>query len=132
VQGLPGEYILLYTPMARALIVHALTSLAYRVQFIQVAKSYWPISYKEETFMNWDQIEGNWKQLQGRAKQQWGNLTDDDLTQIDGKREVLIGKLQQRYGIVREQAMKKVDEWLKVLDKQPATTQQESHQTAKG
>ena len=75
--------------------------------------------------MNWDQIEGNWKQLQGRAKQQWGNLTDDDLTQIDGKREVLIGKLQQRYGIVREQAMKKTDEWVKTLDKQQSATMQQ-------
>jgi hypothetical protein len=33
---------------------------------------------------------------------------------------------------VREQAMKKVDDWVKGLDKQPATMQQESHQTAKG
>ena len=82
--------------------------------------------------MNWDQIEGNWKQLQGRAKQQWGNLTDDDLTQIDGKREVLIGKLQQRYGIVREQAMKKTDDWVKTLDKQQSATMQQEHQTAKG
>lgn len=81
--------------------------------------------------MNSDQIEGNWKQLRGRAKQQWGNLTDDDLEQIAGKREVLIGKLQQRYGIVREQAQKKVEEWLKTVDQQPAM-QQESHQTAKG
>ena len=70
--------------------------------------------------MNADQMEGNWKQLRGRAKQQWGNLTDDDVEQIAGKREALIGKLQQRYGIVREQAQKKVEEWLKTLDKQPA------------
>jgi len=92
--------------------------------------------------MNSDQIEGNWKQLRGRAKQQWGNLTDDDLEQIAGKREVLIGKLQQRYGIVREQAQKKVEEWLKTVDQQPASTQSgsaqsgspqhETHQTAKG
>lgn len=82
--------------------------------------------------MNSDQIEGNWKQLRGRAKQQWGNLTDDDLEQIAGKREVLIGKLQQRYGIVREQAQKKVEEWLKTVDQQPASMQQQSHQTAKG
>jgi len=82
--------------------------------------------------MNWDQIEGKWKQFRGQAKQQWGNLTDSDLDQIDGKREVLIGRLQQRYGILREDAQKKVEEWLRVLDKQPQMTQQESHQTAKG
>jgi len=78
--------------------------------------------------MNWDQIDNNWKQFREQAKQQWSNLTDRDLDQIDGKREVLIGKLQQRYGILREDAQKKVDEWLRVLDKQP----QQSHQTAIG
>ena len=78
--------------------------------------------------MNWDQIDNNWKQFREQAKQQWSNLTDRDLDQIDGKREVLIGKLQQRYGILREDAQKKVEEWLRVLDKQP----QQSHQTAIG
>ena len=82
--------------------------------------------------MNWDQIEGKWKQFRGQAKQQWSNLTDSDLDQIDGKREVLIGRLQQRYGILREDAQKKVEEWLKVLDKQPQMSEQASHQTAKG
>jgi len=82
--------------------------------------------------MNWDQIEGKWKQFRGQAKQQWSNLTDSDLDQIDGKREVLIGRLQQRYGILREDAQKKVEEWLKVLDRQPQMSEQASHQTAKG
>jgi len=82
--------------------------------------------------MNWDQIEGKWKQFRGQAKQQWSNLTDSDLDQIDGKREVLIGRLQQRYRILREDAQKKVEEWLKALDKQPQMSEQASHQTAKG
>ena len=81
--------------------------------------------------MNWDQIEGKWKQFRGQAKQRWGNLTDNDLDQIDGKREVLIGRLQQRYGIQREDAQKKVDEWLQTLDRAPQMAQQSSHQTAK-
>ena len=82
--------------------------------------------------MNWDQIEGKWKQFRGQAKQQWSNLTDSDLDQIDGKRELLIARLQQRYGILREDAQKKVEEWLRVLDKQPQMSEQASHQTAKG
>ncbi len=82
--------------------------------------------------MNWDQVEGKWMQYRGQAKQQWSNLTDSDLDQIAGKRDVLLGRLQQRYGILREDAQKKVEEWLKMLDKQPQATREQSHQTAKG
>jgi uncharacterized protein YjbJ (UPF0337 family) len=46
--------------------------------------------------MNWNRIEGNWKQMTGKVKEKWGDLTDDDLTQINGKREQLEGKLQER------------------------------------
>ena len=31
--------------------------------------------------MNWDRVQGNWKQFTGKVKEQWGQLTDDDLTQ---------------------------------------------------
>ena len=49
--------------------------------------------------MNWDRVEGNWKQVSGKVKQQWGQLTDDSLTQINGKRDELVGKIQEAYGI---------------------------------
>src|SRR5271169_5749098 len=48
--------------------------------------------------MNWDRVQGNWKQFTGKVKEQWGQLTDDDLSQIDGNREQLEGRLQARYG----------------------------------
>lgn len=82
--------------------------------------------------MNWEQIENKWKQFRGQAKQQWPDLTDSDLDQIDGKHDVLTAKLQQRYGILREDAQRKVEEWLKALDRQSPMTQQESHQAARG
>ena len=63
--------------------------------------------------MNTDQLEGKWKQLKGSAKAQWGKLTDDDLDVINGNQEKFIGKLQERYGIQREEAKKRLDEWLK-------------------
>lgn len=85
---------------------------------------------EKQSRMNWDQIEGKWKQFRGQAKQQWGNLTDNDLEQINGKRDELLGRLQQRYGMAREDAQKKVDEWLKTLDRTSQTDT--SHQTAKG
>jgi len=36
--------------------------------------------------MDWNRVEGNWKQTKGKIKEKWGQLTDDDLTQINGKR----------------------------------------------
>ena len=62
--------------------------------------------------MNSDQLEGKWKQLKGSVKQQWGKLTDDDLTLINGRTEELVGKVQERYGIAREDAQRRVDEFL--------------------
>ena len=61
--------------------------------------------------MDWDRVEGNWKQFKGKAKAKWGELTDDDLTQINGNREQLEGKLQERYGYTKDQARQQLDEW---------------------
>jgi uncharacterized protein YjbJ (UPF0337 family) len=62
--------------------------------------------------MNWDRVQGNWKQFSGKVKEKWGQLTDDDLTQIDGNREQLEGKIQARYGYAKDQVKKEVDDWL--------------------
>jgi uncharacterized protein YjbJ (UPF0337 family) len=37
--------------------------------------------------MDWNRIEGNWKEAKGKIKQKWGQLTDDDLTQVNGRRD---------------------------------------------
>jgi uncharacterized protein YjbJ (UPF0337 family) len=70
--------------------------------------------------MNWDQLTGQWKQMQGSIKEKWGKLTDDDLTQIAGKRDQFIGKVQERYGIAKEEAQRRVDDW---MNAQGQTTQ---------
>ena len=70
--------------------------------------------------MNWDQVTGQWKQMQGAIKEKWGKLTDDDLTQIAGKRDQFIGKVQERYGIAKEEAQRRVDDW---MNSQAAATQ---------
>ena len=62
--------------------------------------------------MNWDRVEGNWKQFTGKIKEKWGDLTDDDLTQINGKREQLEGKIQERYGQSMDQVKKDFDDFL--------------------
>ncbi len=61
--------------------------------------------------MNWDRIEGNWQQVKGRIKEKWGQLTDDDLTEISGRRDVMLGKMQERYGIARDEAERQLDDF---------------------
>jgi len=59
-----------------------------------------------------DILQGNWKQIKGQVKEWWGDLTDDDLTEIDGKRDKLVGRLQERYGYTRERADREVTDRL--------------------
>ena len=66
--------------------------------------------------MDWNRIEGNWKEAKGKIKQKWGQLTDDDLTQINGRRDQLEGKIQQRYGLAKDMVRKDGNDW---LDAQP-------------
>ena len=63
--------------------------------------------------MNRDIIEGKWDQLKGTVKERWGDLTDDELTEIDGKADKLSGKLQEKYGWTREEADKQLDEFFR-------------------
>ena len=65
--------------------------------------------------MNWDQIKGDWKQFQGKIKSQWGKLTDNDLMEIGGKKDELVGKLQKHYGHSKEEAEKKIDEFIEKM-----------------
>ena len=65
--------------------------------------------------MNWDRVEGNWKQFSGKVKEKWGDLTDNDLTQINGNREQLEGKIQERYGYAKDRVKQEVDDWCNKL-----------------
>ena len=63
--------------------------------------------------MNKDIFEGKWEQLKGAVREKWGDLTDDDLTQINGSRERLLGKIQEAYGRSRDDAEREIKEWEK-------------------
>jgi uncharacterized protein YjbJ (UPF0337 family) len=67
--------------------------------------------------MNKDRIEGNWKQVSGKIREKWGQLTDNDMTEIAGKREQLVGKIQKSYGLARDAAESQVREFEKSLDR---------------
>jgi uncharacterized protein YjbJ (UPF0337 family) len=63
--------------------------------------------------MNKDVLQGKWHQLKGSVKSRWGQLTDNDLTQISGDTEQLIGRVQERYGYERDQAEREVNDFLR-------------------
>ena len=63
--------------------------------------------------MNWDIIQGKWDQLKGSVKQEWGELTDDEVTQINGDRDRLSGKLQERYGWTKDDAEHQIDSFFR-------------------
>jgi uncharacterized protein YjbJ (UPF0337 family) len=62
--------------------------------------------------MDSNRIEGSWEELKGKAKSRWGDLTDNELTQIGGKKDELIGRIQARYGYSKDKAKQEVESWL--------------------
>jgi uncharacterized protein YjbJ (UPF0337 family) len=83
-------------------------------ELIAGSRCYKPDNAKpQELKMDWNRIEGNWKQAKGKVKEKWGQLTDDDLSQINGKRDQLEGKIQQRYGLAKDMVRRDVEDWLK-------------------
>jgi len=71
--------------------------------------------HRKDMTMNWDQVEGNWKQMTGGIKSKWGDLTDDEISEIDGDREALEGKIQSKYGKNKEQAKQEVNDFINAL-----------------
>lgn len=63
--------------------------------------------------MNKDTVQGKAREMKGKLKQKWGQLTDDELTEIEGNAEILAGKLQVRYGVTREEAEQQVKDFRK-------------------
>jgi uncharacterized protein YjbJ (UPF0337 family) len=68
-----------------------------------------------EVTMDWNRIEGNWKRTKGKIKEKWGQLTDDDISQVNGKRDQLEGKIQERYGLAKDRARRDIDDWLNTM-----------------
>ncbi len=51
------------------------------------------------------------------AKEKWGELTDDELTELDGKRERLAGLIQTKYGVAKEEAERQIREFEAMCDR---------------
>jgi len=65
--------------------------------------------------MNRDQIAGTWKDLSGKARTRWGEITDDEWTQVKGDRDQMAGLIQRRYAKAREEAERELDRWCAAL-----------------
>ena len=63
--------------------------------------------------MNWDIIEGKWNQLIGSVREKWGDLTDDEVTEMAGKKDRLAGKLQEKYGWTKEEADEQINDFFR-------------------
>ena len=61
--------------------------------------------------MNENTIQGKWEQVKGSVKESWGDLTDDEITQMEGNRQKLAGKIQERYGRAQDVVEKEIDDW---------------------
>ena len=61
--------------------------------------------------MNDNTIQGKWEQVKGSVKETWGDLTDDEITQMEGNRQKLAGKIQERYGRAQDVIEKEIDDW---------------------
>lgn len=66
--------------------------------------------------MNSDVFQGKWKEIRGKVKEKWGDLTDDELTQIDGHRDRMSGWLQKKFGYDRARADREIENFLVDLD----------------
>lgn len=63
-------------------------------------------------FMEKDIIKGHWKEIKGKLRQQWGQFSEDEISEMVGTYEELIGQLQKKYGYGKDQAKKEIAAFL--------------------
>src|SRR6476620_4131071 len=57
-----------------------------------------------------EKVIGNWNQFKGKVKQKWGQLTDDELSEVEGNFDQLVGLVQQKTGEARQQIERSLNE----------------------
>jgi uncharacterized protein YjbJ (UPF0337 family) len=66
---------------------------------------------KGGVLVNDEQFKGRWQQFKTEVKKEWGQLTDNDLSEAEGDYIKFLGIVQKRYGDQREQVNRWVEEW---------------------
>ena len=61
--------------------------------------------------MNYDMLKGKFREWMGDLKAKWGDITDDEWTEISGNKDKLVGKIQQKYGRSKEEAQREFDDF---------------------
>jgi uncharacterized protein YjbJ (UPF0337 family) len=72
--------------------------------------------------MDWDRLQAKWAQIRGPLRHRWGRLTEDDLDVIADRRDTFIGRVEERYGVDREEAQRRIEEWLRTLREEKILT----------
>jgi uncharacterized protein YjbJ (UPF0337 family) len=72
--------------------------------------------------MDWDRLEARWPQMRGQLRHRWGRLTEDDLDVIAGHRDVFVGRVAERYSVDRDEAWRRIEEWLRTLQEERILT----------
>ena len=52
--------------------------------------------------VNQQTLQGNWNEIKGKIRTRWGQLTDDDLSQVHGEVDKLVGTIQRKTGEGRD------------------------------
>ena len=66
--------------------------------------------------MNWDIVEGKWNQFKGQLKSDFSKLTDEDINNLSDKKDQVLGKIQERYGILKDEADRRLTDWIRGID----------------
>lgn len=60
-------------------------------------------------------LEKNWKDLEKKIAKKWDKLTHEDLAKIKGKKDELVKFLKEKYEWTKEEATKKIDEFMEKI-----------------
>jgi uncharacterized protein YjbJ (UPF0337 family) len=61
--------------------------------------------------VNEKQFKGRWKQFKSEVRKEWGQLTDNDLSEAEDDYIKFLGIVQKRYGEQKDQVNRWIEQW---------------------
>lgn len=59
--------------------------------------------------VNTQVLEGHWNEFAGQIKEHWGQLTDQDLSEVKGNAQQLVGMIQRKTGQAKETIEREIE-----------------------